>query len=75
MLELKQFKSKHFFLKPKLVTKQTSLGKPKSPVIDAPIHLLPTFGFGWEKKLACLIIDGLVATGFVHYNYQDIGWN
>jgi predicted TIM-barrel fold metal-dependent hydrolase len=68
-LELKDFKPCS-----KLVVKQTSIDRPKYPVIDAHNHLAEPFGGGWDKKPANELIDQLDAAGVIHYVDLDGGW-
>ncbi len=57
-----------------LVSKTTSVDKPKFPVIDAHNHLAEPFGHGWDKKPINELLDLLDETGVTHYVDLDGGW-
>lgn len=58
----------------RLVVKQTSIERPKFPVIDAHNHLAEPFGGGWDEKPVKELIDQLEAAGVEHYVDLDGGW-
>jgi len=58
----------------KLVTKTTSVNRPKFPVIDAHNHLGEPFGGGWDKKSLPELLDLLDQAGVVAYVDLDGGW-
>lgn len=58
----------------RLVVKQTSITRPKFPVIDAHNHLAEPFGGGWDHKPFALLLDQLNQAGVSHYVDLDGGW-
>ncbi|HET9590596.1 MAG TPA: amidohydrolase family protein [Anaerolineales bacterium] len=58
----------------KLVTKTTSVNRPKFPVIDAHNHLGETFGGGWDRKPLSELLDLLDEAGVSHFVDLDGGW-
>jgi predicted TIM-barrel fold metal-dependent hydrolase len=59
---------------PKLVTKTTSIRKPRFAVIDAHNHLGETFGGGWINRPLDEILATLDEAGVVGYVDLDGGW-
>jgi predicted TIM-barrel fold metal-dependent hydrolase len=57
-----------------LVTKQTSIEKPRFKVIDAHNHLAEPFGGGWDQKPLTELLDLLDTAGVFHYVDLDGGW-
>jgi predicted TIM-barrel fold metal-dependent hydrolase len=57
-----------------LVTKTTTINKPKFPVIDAHNHLAEPFGGGWDKKPLAQLIDQLDEADVRVYVDLDGGW-
>ena len=60
--------------RPALVRKETSIDKPRFPVIDAHNHLVEPFGGGWDKKPVSLLIDLLDEAGIRVFVDLDGGW-
>ncbi len=60
--------------RPALVTKATTVEKPKFPVIDAHNHLAPPFGGGWDKRPVSELLDVLDEAGIEMYVDLDGGW-
>jgi predicted TIM-barrel fold metal-dependent hydrolase len=60
--------------RPALVTKQTLIGKPRFPVIDAHNHLADPFGGGWDKKPLAELLDQLDQANIRTYVDLDGGW-
>lgn len=58
----------------KLVTKITSVNKPKFPAIDAHNHLAEPFGGGWDNKPLPELLNLLDEAGITHYVDLDGGW-
>ena len=58
----------------KLVTKITSVNKPKFPAIDAHNHLAEPFGGGWDNKPLSELLDLLDEADVTHYVDLDGGW-
>ena len=58
----------------RLVTRITSVNKPKFPVVDAHNHLGDPFGGGWDKKPLRKLLDLLDEAGVTHYVDLDGGW-
>jgi len=59
---------------PQLVTKTTSVTRPRFPVIDAHNHLAEPFGGGWDQKPLAALLDRLDEAGVVRYVDLDGGW-
>lgn len=59
---------------PKLVTKTTTVLKPRFPVIDAHNHLGGAFGGGWDKRPLSELIDLLDEADVRLYVDLDGGW-
>ena len=64
----------NFRPRPKLVTKTTTVLKPRFPAIDAHNHLAEPFGGGWDRKPLPELLDLLDEAGIVHYVDLDGGW-
>jgi predicted TIM-barrel fold metal-dependent hydrolase len=60
--------------RPMLVTKETSVMKPRFPVIDAHNHLGEPFGGGWDKRPLAPLIDLLDEAQVRVYVDLDGGW-
>jgi hypothetical protein len=58
----------------KLVTKVTSIEKPRFPAFDAHNHLGEAFGGGWDTKLLNELLDLLDQAGVIRYVDLDGGW-
>ncbi len=58
----------------KLVTKTTTITRPRFPVIDAHNHLGDSFGGGWDHKPLSSLLDQLDAAGVTCYVDLDGGW-
>jgi predicted TIM-barrel fold metal-dependent hydrolase len=59
--------------RPQLVTKQTTITRPRFPVIDAHNHL-GEFGGGWDKKPLAQLLDVLDRAEVRHFIDLDGGW-
>lgn len=68
-MELERFRPKS-----SLVTKETSIATPKSPVIDSHNHLVEPFGGGWDKKPLQELLDILDQADVRLYVDLDGGW-
>ncbi len=60
--------------KSRLVTKESSVAKPKFPVIDAHNHLAAPFGGGWDEKPMRDLFDVLDQANVHTYVDLDGGW-
>lgn len=60
--------------RPQLVTRVTSVERPRFPVIDAHNHLQEPFGGGWDKRPVAELLDQLDAAGVRAYVDLDGGW-
>lgn len=60
--------------RPMLVTKETSITKPRFPVIDAHNHLGSEFGGGWDKRPVNELIDIMDEAGVRSIVDLDGGW-
>jgi predicted TIM-barrel fold metal-dependent hydrolase len=58
----------------KLVTRVTSVERPRFPVIDAHNHLTEPFGGGWDRKPLNELLDALDEAGVTRYVDLDGGW-
>ena len=58
----------------RLVTRSTTIGKPRFPVIDAHNHLFGDFGGAWEEHPAAELLDVLDAAGVRVFVDLDGGW-
>ncbi len=58
----------------KLVTRVTSMEKPRYPAFDAHNHLGQAFGGGWDRKPLPELLDRLDQAGIVRYVDLDGGW-
>jgi predicted TIM-barrel fold metal-dependent hydrolase len=65
---------KNFRPQSKLVTKITSVDRPRFPVVDAHNHLADPFGGGWDRKPIRQLLDRLDEAGVTHYVDLDGGW-
>ena len=57
-----------------LVTKKTTVAKPRFPVIDAHNHLGQPFGGGWDERPLSELLDCLDEANIVTYVDLDGGW-
>ena len=60
--------------RPALVTKTTTVTRPKFPVIDAHNHLGEDFGDGWANRPVTELLDRLDEAGVQMYVDLDGGW-
>lgn len=58
--------------RPQMVTKQTTITRPRFPVIDAHNHL-GEFGGGWDKKPLAQLLDVLDRAEVRHFIDLDGG--
>ena len=58
----------------RLVTKVTTIARPRFPVFDAHNHLAEPFGGGWDQKPLAALLDLLDQAGVVKYVDLDGGW-
>src|SRR5438105_819676 len=59
---------------PALVTRQTTVDRPRFPVIDAHNHLADPFGGGWDKRPVSELIEQLDQADVRVYVDLDGGW-
>jgi predicted TIM-barrel fold metal-dependent hydrolase len=59
---------------PRLVTKISTINKPRFPVIDAHNHLGEPFGGGWDKRPLVELLDVLDEANVTTYVDLDGGW-
>jgi len=64
----------HYRPRSKLITKTTSLRRPRFPVIDAHNHLAEPFGGGWDKRPVAELLDLLDEADVQGYVDLDGGW-
>ena len=64
----------NFYPRSKLVTKTTSIDKPRFPAWDAHNHLGEDFGGGWDKRPVTELLDQLDAVGITRFVDLDGGW-
>jgi hypothetical protein len=57
----------------KLVVRETTVGGPRFPVIDAHNHLAEPFGGGWDKRPVAELLDALDRAGVRHFVDLDGG--
>jgi hypothetical protein len=60
--------------RPRLVTKATTVLRPRFPVIDAHNHLAAPFGGGWDQKPVSQLLDQLDEADVRVYVDLDGGW-
>jgi predicted TIM-barrel fold metal-dependent hydrolase len=60
--------------RPRLVTKTTTVFRPRFPVIDAHNHLAAPFGGGWDQKPVSQLLDQLDEAHVRLYVDLDGGW-
>lgn len=65
---------KDFRPHPRLFVKETSIEKPRYPVIDAHNHLAEPFGGGWDKRPLPELLDLLDVADVRTYIDLDGGW-
>jgi predicted TIM-barrel fold metal-dependent hydrolase len=65
---------KDFRPRPALVTKTTSVERPRFPVIDAHNHLAAPFGGGWDERPVTELLGALDLAGVTAYIDLDGGW-
>jgi predicted TIM-barrel fold metal-dependent hydrolase len=58
----------------KLVTRVTSVEKPRYQAVDAHNHLGADFGGGWDRKPLAQLLDRLDQAGIIRYVDLDGGW-
>ncbi|HVM70658.1 MAG TPA: amidohydrolase family protein [Anaerolineales bacterium] len=68
-MELKDYRPQS-----KLVTRTSSIEKPRFPVFDAHNHLGEAFGGGWDKRPLPELLDQLDRAGVARYVDLDGGW-
>ena len=64
----------NFHPQPKLITKTTTVEKPRYPAFDAHNHLGEDFGGGWDKRPLSQLLDLLDQAGVVRFVDLDGGW-
>jgi len=60
--------------RPRLVTRQTAMARPRFPVIDAHNHLAEPFGGGWDRRPFRELCDTLDQVGVRRFVDLDGGW-
>lgn len=60
--------------RPRLVTRQTAVARPRFPVIDAHNHLAEPFGGGWDRRPFRELCDTLDQVGVRRFVDLDGGW-
>jgi hypothetical protein len=65
---------RRFRPRPALVTKVTSVERPRFPVIDAHNHLGELFGGGWNRRPVSELLAGLDEAHVIEYVDLDGGW-